>query len=74
VLRTARELTTVNGHTLPAGTRVVALKQEDNGSWRCKVQDPSNDKIRGERLIAPVSRLKQTAAGRPLGSTKANSI
>ena len=73
VLRTNRAIKSVAGNELPAGTRVVILKQEENGSWRVKVQDPKLDKFRGERAVIGESRLGQTFRGRPLGSTKAAS-
>jgi hypothetical protein len=73
VLRVTRSVSTVAGETLPAGTRVVILKQEENGSWRCKVQDDELEKLRGARVIVPTSRLEQTYRGRPKGSTKAAS-
>ena len=73
VLRVTRSVATVDGEQLPAGTRVVVLKQEDNGSWRCKVQDETLEKLRGARVVVPQSRLELTHRGRPKGSTKAAS-
>ena len=71
VLRTNRAVKSVTGEDLPAGTRVVILKQEDNGSWRVKVQDPKLDRLRGARAVIGESRLGLTHRGRPKGSTKA---
>ena len=73
VLRVTRAVTTVDGEHLPAGTRVVILKQEENGSWRCKVQDENLERLRGARVVVGTSRLEQTFRGRPKGSTKAAS-
>jgi hypothetical protein len=73
VLRVTRAVSTVSGELVPAGTRVVILKQEENGSWRCKVQDASLETLRGARVVVGASRLEQTFRGRPKGSTKAAS-
>ncbi len=65
VLRTTRAVNAVNGEPLPAGTRVVVLKQEENGSWRVKVQDDALDRLRGVRAVVGESRLGLTQRGRP---------
>jgi hypothetical protein len=73
VLRVTRAVATVTGEQVPAGTRVVVLKQEENGSWRCKVQDPDLEPLRGARVVVGQSRLDLTHRGRPKGATKAAS-
>jgi len=71
VLRINRNVNTVNGESLPSGTRVVILKSEDNGQWRVKVQDPDLDKLRGARAVVRENVLEMTHRGRPRKSAEA---
>jgi hypothetical protein len=73
VLRITRSVNTATGESVPAGTRVVVLKQEENGSYRCKIQDGNLDNLRGARVLVAQSRLALTHRGRPKGATKAAS-
>lgn len=73
VLRLNRAAKTVDGTDVPSGTRVVVLKQEENGSWRVKVQDDNNDTLRGARIVVGESRLTVTFRGRPRKDRKRTS-
>jgi uncharacterized protein (DUF2147 family) len=65
VVRTNKILTAMTGQEIPAGTRLVLLMEAGTGEWKCKVQDPDNEKIRNLRVIITPEHIAPTFRGRP---------